>query len=76
MLGILYFLETKSISFHHLPAALLTPLLTLLCALLCFFLPQMHQSSRLLWKTTALPVHRAIKDSTALTVKVTQTGCS
>lgn len=33
--------------------------------------PQMHQSNRPLWKSMALPAHKAIKDSTALTVKVT-----
>lgn len=46
------------ILFWHLP----------FCALL---LPQMHQSSRPLLKTMVLPVHKAIKDTTALTVKVT-----
>lgn len=31
---------------------------------------QMHQSNRTLWKTMALLVPKAIKDSTALTVKI------
>lgn len=47
-----------------------------LCASLCLLLPQMRRSSTPSWKTTDPPVHKATKDTTALTAKVPQAESS